>query len=180
LAALRQTQAAEAALRRAKGSQVPRVDAFGRYDYDQGWEFNGAGQSYAAGVRLQWDLWDGDYRLGKIRAAQSELESAREQVRKLRLAVDLETHQAELDLNAASERLTVTNKAVEQASESAELTRVRFEQGLALATQVIDAETALVASRVRRAQAEADQRIAVAALRKALGLRQEVAKSIVP
>jgi outer membrane protein TolC len=52
------------------------------------------------------------------------------------------------------------------------LTRARFEQGLALATQLIDAETALTAVRARRAEAEADQRIAVAALRKALGLGQ--------
>ena len=36
----------------------------------------------------------------------------------------------------------------------------------------MDAETALVNARVRRAEAEADQRIAVAALRKALGLPQ--------
>jgi hypothetical protein len=52
------------------------------------------------------------------------------------------------------------------------VTRARFSQGLALATQLIDAETALTAARVRRAEAEADERIAVAALRKALGLPQ--------
>ena len=63
-------------------------------------------------------------------------------------------------------------EAVEQAAESARLTRDRFEQGLALSTQLIDSETALVAVRVRRAEAESDQRIAVAALRKALALPQ--------
>jgi outer membrane protein TolC len=36
----------------------------------------------------------------------------------------------------------------------------------------MDAETALVSARVRRAEAEADQRIALAALRKAVGLPQ--------
>jgi len=50
--------------------------------------------------------------------------------------------------------------------------RTRFERGLALSTQLIDSETALVAARVRRAEAESDQRIAVAALRKALALPQ--------
>jgi len=66
----------------------------------------------------------------------------------------------------------VSSKTVEQASESASLTRNRFEQGLALPTQLIDAETALVAARVRRAETESDERIAVAALRKALALPQ--------
>lgn len=52
------------------------------------------------------------------------------------------------------------------------LTRKRFEQGSVLSTQLLDAETALLSARVRRAEAEADQRIAVAALRKALGWPQ--------
>jgi outer membrane protein TolC len=45
-------------------------------------------------------------------------------------------------------------------------------KGEALSTQLIDSETALVAARVRRAEAEADQQIAIAALRKALALPQ--------
>ena len=56
------------------------------------------------------------------------------------------------------------------ASESEKLTRERFEGGLALAAQLIDAETALTAARVRRAEAESDRWTAVAALRRALGL----------
>jgi hypothetical protein len=36
----------------------------------------------------------------------------------------------------------------------------------------MDAETALVVARVRRAEAQADQRISIAALRKALALPQ--------
>jgi outer membrane protein TolC len=52
------------------------------------------------------------------------------------------------------------------------LTQARFQQGAALSTQLMDAETALVSARVRRAEAEADQRIALAALRKAVGLPQ--------
>ncbi|MCI0540774.1 MAG: TolC family protein, partial [Verrucomicrobiales bacterium] len=95
-----------------------------------------------------------------------------EEQRKLRLALDFEVEQARLDLKAADERLAVSSKTIEQAAESAKLTRGRFEQGLALSTQLIDSETALVAARVRRAEAESDQRIAVAALRKALALPQ--------
>ena len=100
------------------------------------------------------------------------METAREQQRKVRLALDLEVEQARLDLQQATERLAVTEKVVSQAAESEALTRARFEQGLALSTQLFDAETALTGARVRRAEAEADQRIAVAAMRKALALPQ--------
>jgi outer membrane protein TolC len=121
---------------------------------------------------LQWDLWDGLATRGKERQARAHLELVREEQRKLRLALDFEVEQTRLDLKTANERLAVTGKSVEQAEESARLTRGRFEQGLALSTQLIDAETSLVVARVRRAEAEADQRIAIASLRKALALPQ--------
>ena len=173
LAAARQRErAAEEQVRGAKGGYLPRVSAFGSLDYDYGWKFDNGGGSYTAGALLQWDIWDGKLTRAKVREAKANLESAREEQRKLRLALDLEVEQARLELKAANERLGVTDQAVAQASESARLTRARFEQGLALSTQLMDAETALVAARVRRAEAEADQQIAIAALRKALALPQ--------
>jgi len=160
----------EASERGARAGRLPRVDAFGRYDVNRGWEFDGSGNNYAAGVQLKWTVWDGKRTSGLVHETRAELDAAVEQERKLRLAVDLELAEARLGLREAEERLAVTAKTTSQAEESAELTRARFEQGLALATQVIDAETALMAARVRRAEAEADREIAVAALRKALGL----------
>jgi len=164
--------AAQAQVRGMKSGYQPRVSAFGSFDYDYGWVTGGDGRSYTAGVMAQWDLWDGFSTRSKIREAQANLESAREEQRKLRLAIDFEVEQARLNLKAADERLAVSGQAVAQATESANLTRHRFEQGLALSTQLIDSETALVAARVRRAEAESDQRIAIAALRKALALPQ--------
>jgi outer membrane protein TolC len=172
LSAREREQAAQAAVRGSKGGFLPRLSAFGSLDYDYGWVTRGDGKSYTAGVMAQWDLWDGFSTRAKIREAKATLETAREEQRKLRLAIDLEVEQARLDLQTANERLTVTEKSVEQAAESADLTRNRFEQGLALSTQLIDAESALVSARVRRAEAEADQSIAIAALRKALALPQ--------
>jgi outer membrane protein TolC len=173
LAAAREREsAAQAQVRSSKSGYQPRVSAFGSLDHDYGWVTGGDGNSYTAGVMLQWDLWDGFSTRAKAREAKANLESAREEQRKLRLALDLEVEQARLELKAANERLAVSSKAVEQAEESASLTRNRFEQGLALSTQLIDSETALVAARVRRAEAESDQHIAIAALRKALALPQ--------
>ena len=173
LAAAREREtAAQAQVRGTKNGYQPRINAFRNLDYNYGSVTGGDGKSYTAGVMAQWDLWDGFSTRAKVREAKANLESIREDQHKLRLALDLEVEQARLSLNAAAERLAVTGKTVEQASESASLTRKRFEQGLALSTQMIDSETALVAARVRRAEAEYDQRIAVAALRKALGLPQ--------
>lgn len=171
-AALERERAAEAQIRAAKSGFQPRVNAFGSVDYDYGSRFNRDGESYTGGIMAQWDLWDGNHTRGKVSEAKANLESAREETRKLRLAIDFETEKARLDLTSANERLAVTEKTIEQALQSVELLRARFEQGLALSTQLLDAETTLISARVRRAEAQADQRIAIAALRKALFLPQ--------
>lgn len=168
-ASAQRVQAAEEEVRRAASGYKPRVSAFGSLDYDYGTITEKDGDSYTAGVLLEWDLWDGASTKARRAEAKANLGTAHEEDRKLRLALGLELEQARLALTEASERLTVTEKSVAQANESVELTRSRFEQGLALSTQLIDAETALVAARVRRAEAEADYRIALAALRKAIG-----------
>lgn len=165
-------RAADARVREARAGYRPRLNAFAEAAYDHGWRFNGGGDSYAAGAAIEWDVWDGQLTRGKVSEARAGLEVSREQSRKLRLALDFEAEQARLALADAGERLTVTAQMVDQAAESAQLTRDRFDQGLALASQLIDAETALTAARMRRAEAEADRRIAVAALRRALGQPQ--------
>jgi outer membrane protein TolC len=171
-AAARRAEAAAATVRAARSGWLPRLGLFGSLQTDHGFEMDGDGNSWSAGALAQWDLWDGRLTHAKVQEAKANLDTAREYERQLRLAVNLEAEQARLNLHEARQRLEVTARAVQQAEESAKLTRARFRQGLALATQLIDAETALTAARVRRAEAEADERIAVAALRKALGLPQ--------
>lgn len=171
-ASAQRLEAAAAEVRRAGAGYKPRLNAFGSLDYDYGTRTERDGKSYTAGVLLQWDLWDGAGTKARRAEAKANLETATEQDRKLRLDLAFELEQARLAFRESSERLAVTAKTIAQAAESVELTRSRFEQGLALATQLIDAETALVAAQVRRAEAEADQRIAAAAVRKALGWSQ--------
>lgn len=165
-------QAAREQVRAARGGYYPQVSAFGSVDYDHGWKFDNGGRSYTVGALLQWDIWDGWLTRGKVSEARANLEMAREERRKVQLALGMETEQARLNLQTARERLRVTERAMQMAEESARLIRSRFEQGNALPSQLMDAESALIAARVRRAEAAADSSIAAAALRKALGLSQ--------
>lgn len=173
LVALRHREdAARARVRAAKSGRMPRVNAFGSVDYDYGTITRADGGSYTAGVVAHWDLWDGFSTRSRIEEAEANLESVQEEARKVRLAIELEVEDARLNLLAARERLAATTKAVGQAEESVRLTRDRFEQGLALSTQIVDAETALLGARVRRADAETDEQLAIASLRRGLALPQ--------
>jgi outer membrane protein TolC len=115
-------------------------------------------------------LWDGKLTRGKVGEAGAQLDEAEEQQRKLRLELSFEVHQARVAVKEAGERIVVARKTVALAEESVELTRARFEEGLALVSQLIDAETASTRAQIRLINSLTDQQIATAALRKAVGL----------
>lgn len=162
--------AAEAMVRAARGGHRPTVNAFASYQFDQGWQLDSHGDSWMAGVSVDLNVFDGGQTLGKIRQASAELAQVKEMLRKATLGVGLEIEQARLAHEDAIERLTVSTRAVEQADESAALTRARFEKGAVLIADLIGVEGRLIEARMRRAVAAADERIALAELRCALGL----------
>lgn len=171
LVGLRQrVRAAEAMVRVARGARRPNVNAFASYQYDQGWELNRHADSWLAGVAVDLNVFDGGATSGKIRQANAELAQVREMLRKATLGFGLEVEQARLAHEEAVERLAVTAKVIDQAEESAALSRARFAKGALLTADLIGVESRLIEARMRRVVAAADERLALAEWRSALGL----------
>ena len=61
-------------------------------------------------------------------------------------------------------------QSVDQAKESVELTRARFDQGLLATADLIGVESRYIEAQMRRTFASSDERIALASYRSALGL----------
>ncbi len=170
LAGLRaRVAAAERMVDAARGGRRPTVNAFASVQHDRGWKFDRHGDSWLAGVAVDLNLFDGGRAAGEVRQAQAALAEAREQLRKAELGFALEAEQARLGHAAALERLAVSSRTVAQAEESAALSRARFEQGALLAADLIGVEGRLLEARLRRTLAEADERLALAELHRALG-----------
>ncbi len=165
-------RAAEAQVRQARAGYYPALDSYAGYTSEKGWETGGSGDSWQAGVKLSYNLFDGRRTSAEVARSTAMLAQAREQKRKALLAVGLEVQQAELALKEAEARLQVAEKSVGQAEESARINRARFQEGVVLASDLIAVETRLTDARVRRAVAESSRRVAVAALRRAEGLPQ--------
>lgn len=170
LAMQARVRAAESMVETARAGRRPTVNAFASYQYDQGWKLDRHGDSWMAGVSFDVAAYDGGQTSGRIRQARAELNQAREGLRKLSLGIALEVEQARLAHAEALERLQVTSQAVEQAEESAQLSRARFEKEVLLAADLIGTETRLLEARLRRTMAAADERIALIELRRATGL----------
>lgn len=159
-----------AAVDAAEAGYLPSVQAFATGLYNYGFENDGDSLSYVVGVGVSWTAWDGLATRARVRRAEAAAGEARSQRLDLERNLELEVTQARIRLDDALERLRVTEQEIALAEESAMLARARFEEGVALATELIDAETNLTAAKTRRVESEANRWIAVAALRKALGL----------
>lgn len=163
-------RAAEAMVEAARGARRPNVNAFASYHYDQGWKTDRHGDSWLAGLSVDLNVFDGGQTSGKIRQSGAELTQVKELLRKATLGIGLEVEQARLAHADATERLAVSARAVEQAAESAALSRARFENEALLAADLIGVETRHLEARLRRTFAVADERLALVELRLALGL----------
>ncbi len=165
-------RASQARLRAARGSRLPTVDGFASYQYDKGYVFNGNGDSWMAGVKVNFKLFDGHNSAADIALDEARLGSLRAEQKKLQLALDLELRRAELAVSQARQRQQVTAKMVDQATESEQLSRAQFREGVILASDLIESETRLTDALVHNAVATTALQIAVADLRRAAGLTQ--------
>jgi outer membrane protein TolC len=163
-------QAAELALRSAKGARMPQVGAFASAQRDEGWRRDGSGESWTAGVAVSMNLYDGDRTQAAIREAGAALEMASETRRAVELALSLRLSQARVDYDVARRQLEVCRRQLEQADESARLSRERFAAGSLLSAELIGVETRLAEARVQLAVSKVRERVALAALRHALGI----------
>ncbi|MEW6427944.1 MAG: TolC family protein [Thermodesulfobacteriota bacterium] len=166
------TDAARARVRQAASGYYPEVDGYAGYGLDTGFVSGGSRPSWQAGVKMQFNLFDGRRTAAAVAGANAALAEVREQKRRTEQAILLEIAEAELSLKDAEQRLAVTGKTIVQAEESARINRDRFAEGLVLAADLIAVENRLTTARIRRAQALTGRRIAVADLRRACGLPQ--------
>ncbi len=166
-------KAQEAAVRQARAGNYPSADAFGSYQIDKGLELeDGSGNSWTTGLRLNYTLFNGQQTAAATDRAKAQLAEAKEQQRKMELGFNLEFEQASLALNQEIERLKVTLKMVESALESARLARIRFKEGVLLSSELINTENRLTDAHISHALASASRKIAVADLRRSVGLAQ--------
>ena len=163
---------AEAELQQSQGLKYPTLDGFASYQYDYGFINDGSGNSWAAGLKLNYNLYDGQNAQAETASKKAAYQSIKEQLTKLQLAINLQIQEAELNFNQALERRSVTEQMVEVARESAQLSRERFKEGLILSSDLIDVELRLTDALVRQSAAKANYVIAIASLRRAAGLQQ--------
>ena len=169
LAMRQQVAAAERNLDAVESGNSPQVNAFANYQYNHGFEYDGSGDHWMAGVALNYNIYGGGLTENRIREAKAMLRKARSGLRKLELAIELDKRSAAIGYSNAIEAAEVTSKMVQTAEESAKLSRNRFESGVILSSELIDVENRLTEARMHRAFAITQVATAEANLKRAYG-----------
>jgi outer membrane protein TolC len=127
---------------------LPRLNAFGSFEYNDTEMFGSQAENYMVGFNLQWNLFNGFRNIGDIQKTEAELDHAKTEYTKARTAARNDIEASVRDLNSARKRLVLTETAVDQSEESLRIIKDRYNQGLEKTTDLLNAETALSNSRM--------------------------------
>src|SRR5262249_54806572 len=132
---------------------------------DTGWQTGG-------GLHLEAPLYAGGRHRGELRSVAAEIEAARADTQLILDAISLQVNLAYRGVVAARERIDLARTAIAQAQENLRLVRVRYRNGNATPTDIVDSEAALTRSQQRFFSASYAYLAALARLDYALGRHQ--------
>ena len=166
--------AAEEQVAAAVGSRRPAVAIAGGFDYARPnpkifprtdrWD-----ESWDAGVSATWAFWDGGRARAEAAQARTVVEAARQRLAEFDSVVGLDIRQRLLDIDSGRAALVAADDSVRAATEARRVVAERYQAGVAIQTEVLDADVALLQAELDRTRAIASVRFAEARLTRALG-----------
>jgi outer membrane protein TolC len=162
--------AADADARRAGALLLPRVNSFGRLDWNSSSTLYGGEEAWTVGVAVSWTPFSGGAELGERQSAAGRRESAAAMAEAAAARAELEAAQADEQLRAALERLGIAERAVEQSAEAHRIVSRKYAGGVATVVELFDAVAAETDSRLGFAQGRFDVIAGATAWRQSRGL----------
>jgi len=119
---------------------LPTLNAFGNYDLYDDQLFQGASNSYFIGAKLNWDIFQGTKRFGKMQKSKAEFDKSTIQYEQYVAKSQLELNKAKRALSDAQNKLNRSTLAMELSEESFRIRTNRFEEGLVKTTDLLMSE----------------------------------------
>ncbi len=124
-----------------KMSFLPRLNAFGTYEFHDDKVFSTNAKGYLFGAKLSWNVFEGSKRIGKTQKSKAEYEKSKLQFQQYKAQSQVELNSAIRMLQDAKNNLELSKLALEQSKESLRIRTNRFEQGLEKTTDLLMAES---------------------------------------
>ena len=164
-------QKAEENIGIAKSGNRPTVSVGASNGWsDSGYIFGSESKNWGITGTVSYSLWDGGATNAKIKQAKENLLSARETEKQTRESVQLAVKQAYLDIRSAAQRVEATQTSIDQAEESFKIARVRYQAGVGINLDVLDAQLSLNEAQTNHIQALYDYNVGIAKLEQVMGV----------
>jgi len=167
-------KASESQVKVAESSWYPQVSVFAEYNYNNPnmrvvparSQFD---DTWAAGIQLSMDVWNWGLYSSQTQQAEAQLAQALDANMLTKENIQIEVMQAYTLMRQSAEKIPVTELSIKQAEEQVRSINIRFTNGNAIMTDVLDAETALFMAKMNKVQAIIDLEIAKVKLEKSIG-----------
>ena len=168
-------QEAERSIDIADAGNKPTVAITGGNDWADntfpGIDANKRSWKVAAGVT--YNFYDGGATKAKVNQAKQDLLVARETEQKTRESVQLQVKQAYLTIRSAAQKVEETQTVVDQARENYRIQNIRYQAGVGINLDVLDAQLSLNQAQVNHIQALYDYNVGIAKLEQVMGVDVE-------
>jgi len=153
----------------AKAAMLPNLNALANYQNLQGQGPFQPKNAWYVGLSLNWDVWDWGKNYHDVQAADFSAKQADVGATTLRDQIAFDVHRRVLEAKTAYETLDVAQLSLAASEEANRIQNVRFKEGAATTTDVIDSESEVSRARNGYAQARYDYFLAEATLARAVG-----------
>ncbi len=167
-------KASEEGVTTAKSGWYPQVSVGGNYYYNRPNQriiptLDEFRATWDVGVNISMNLWNWGATSRQTEQAEAQLAQASDARGQIVEMINVEVTQNYLNALQLRKKIDIAEIAVKQAEENLRITSQRFINGMAINSDVLDAETMLLSVKNSRVQAVTDYEIAVARLGKSLG-----------
>lgn len=132
---------------------LPKINAFGSYQFNDSKAFGFNKNSYMAGISLTWNIFSGNQNMSKIKSANYTTDRINKEVNQFVDKSRLELNKTLRDLNDLQTEIKKHDTSVAQATEALRILNNRFKEGLVSTTDLLTAQAQLSQQRIELAQA---------------------------
>jgi len=126
--------------------------------------------SWQATIVAEYSLFDGGVNKAKIEQAEIKLAQVDQSEKQVRQLIEFEVRSAYLNMKEAEKLIRVAEEGIKNSQESFRIAQVKYNEGIATNTEVIDAQSTLIEAETNHLNALYDYNTARAALVKAIGV----------
>lgn len=167
-------KASESNVTIAKSRWYPEVSLYGNFYYNRPNQRvfpskDAFKDTWDAGIMVSMDVWNWLATSHQTDQAEAGLAQSLDALGMLKDGITLEVTQNFLNFQQAKQKIVITKLTVEQAEENQRITSEKFKNGVALSSDLIDAEVALLSAKTNYTSALVDLELAKAKLDKSIG-----------